>query len=173
MTLTDGITAFSEVLDKFGQFIHTELVPFFSSDMFPLLGFILVCALIGIAVRKFKQISGIKLPILIIFLTLFIMPVMAMNITFSDVGLTSQTILIYYPNGTLLTTATSAESVWLNETANDYIFVFKPSASNVLKDPWSFLELGWSYAKYIIVFAMMLFGLKLLLGGRLRLPRIR
>lgn len=73
---------------------------------------------------------------LLVFLYFSFASVHAQDITisFTDFGLTSQDIDIYYPNGTFIQTVRSNESVSLDRDT-DYQFVIRPQKLSLLDNP--------------------------------------
>jgi hypothetical protein len=99
-----------------------------------------------------------KLSFLLFFL-LSINSIYAIDISFSDFGLTRQDIDIYYSNGTQLTTLISNETITLNETF-DYQIVFRPQKISILDNPSIFLDYAVDFLPVLlsIVAIVLLYG---------------
>jgi len=88
------------------------------------------------------------------------------SITFADLGLGDQTILIYSVNGTLIEIVNSTSTVSLNSSL-DYVFVLQPTKINLLNNPLqaidltlAFIPAGFSWILVFVIAAGFLLLLK-------------
>jgi hypothetical protein len=79
----------------------------------------------------------------------------SISIQFNEMGLVSQELDVYYPNGTLVSSISTNNSITLNDN-NSYQITIRPERINYLRDPGQSVNLlleYWKLVLSIVVFA--------------------
>lgn len=109
-----------------------------------------------------------KVFLLAMLVCMIAMPVMAVNMSFSDMGFTGPQTIQIYTNGTLTGTYNTTGN-GIPMPSQDFILVIKPESSSYLKNPANLLDEGFAFVEtnYIpILFVFFLLGAIGWLGRR-------
>ncbi len=74
------------------------------------------------------------------------------SLDFQDLGIATQGIDVYYPNGTLQGSYLTNETITINESLGDFTFIFHPSKWGIVSDPLAGI-------KYLMFHADSLFNI--------------
>lgn len=82
--------------------------------------------------------------------------VYGVQLTFSDLNINEQDIVIYHSNGSKYWEGKSNGTVYINESLGDYIIVFKPRNVNIFQNPLIAVDYLQSYIPLLFTIGLIL-----------------